>query len=153
MSTPMRLSVAMLLLTIVASGNVAAQRGAPDPERDAVRQVILGFAQNVQAGNLAALDSIFPARGVHILTDTVTLHGLTEYRDRFLKPELARFTDLKFEHTSVEAVVRGTVAWVAFRQLLSGNTASGPAQVPGRGSAVLEKREGKWIIVHLHVSR
>ncbi|MEX2282058.1 MAG: nuclear transport factor 2 family protein [Gemmatimonadota bacterium] len=145
-------AVAMLLLITAATG-ASAQRGAPDPERDAVRQLILSFAQNVQSGNLAALDSMFPARGVHILTDTATVHGLSEYRDRFLKPELARFTDLKFEHASVEAVVRGTVAWVAFRQNLSGNTATGPVQQSGRGTAVLEKRDGKWIIVHLHVSR
>ncbi|MEX1181958.1 MAG: nuclear transport factor 2 family protein, partial [Gemmatimonadota bacterium] len=74
-------------------------------------------------------------------------------RDGQLKAELARYSDLKFEHTAVEPVVRGNVAWVAFRQVISGTVASAPVRVPGRGTAVLEKRDGHWIIVHLHVSR
>jgi len=49
--------------------------------------------------------------------------------------------------------IRGTIAWVAFRQQLSGTTASGPLSVAGRGTAVLEKRDGRWVIVHLHISR
>ena len=140
-------------LLLPAAPKAWAQRGAPDPERAAVQQVILSLATYIQSGNLAAIDSLFPPRGVHILTDTMTTHGWVEYRDNHLKPELARFTNVKYTHSSVEAQVRGTIAWVAFRQQIAGDTPGGAAQVTGRGSAVLEKRDGRWIIVHLHVSR
>jgi ketosteroid isomerase-like protein len=90
---------------------------------------------------------------VHILTDTATTHGWPEYRDKFLKPEPARYKNLQFTHSAVEAQVRGPVAWVAFREELSGETASGSSKVSGRGTAVLEKIDGRWRIVHLHVSR
>lgn len=148
----MRTAWTAACLLLIAAPSVWAQRGAPDPERAAVQQLIQSMGQNLQAGNLAAVDSLF-GRGGHILTDTTTLHGWPSYRDGQLKAELALYTNLKFEHTNVEAVVRGSIAWVAFRQQISGTTASGPAQVSGRGSAVLEKRDGRWIIVHLHVSR
>ena len=125
----------------------------PDPERAAVQQVIADLATRIQSGDLASIDSMFRGRGVHILTDTATTHGWPEYRDKFLKPELARYKNLQFTHSAVEPQVRGNVAWVAFREELSGETASGPTKVSGRGTAVLEKLDGRWRIVHLHVSR
>jgi ketosteroid isomerase-like protein len=139
-------------LLILAASFAGAQRGTPNPERTAVQQIVLSMAQHIQAGNIAAIDSLFTPRG-HILTDTTTLHSWAEYRDGQLKAELARFTNLRFEHTAVEAQVRGTIAWIAFRQLISGTTPTGALQLSGRGTAVLEKSGGRWAIVHLHVSR
>lgn len=139
---------------VFAAGVVPAHaQSAPNPDRVAVQELIVRMGEGIQSGNFAAVDSLFPARGLHILTDTLTLHGWAEYRDQHLKPEVARFSDLSFRHTAVEAVVRGDVAWVAFRQLINGSTASGTPAVNGRATAVLERREGRWLIVHLHVSR
>jgi ketosteroid isomerase-like protein len=124
---------------------------APDPERAAVQRVIEDFASHVQASNLSALDSLFPPRGLHILTDDATTHGWAEYRDQYLRPEMGRFPGLRYAHTAIEPVVRGDVAWVAFRRELA-SSAETVEPVQGRGTAVLEKREGRWVIVHLHLS-
>ena len=151
----MRQLVILGLLAIAAvPASLSAQRApaAPDPERTAVQAVITDFAAKIQANDLAAIDSLFPARGGHLLADSVTTHGWVEFRDKILKPELARYPALKYEHTAVEAVVRGNVAWVAFRRLLS-NTGSATPPVQGRGTAVLEKLNNRWTIVHLHVSQ
>lgn len=149
----LRLISAGTFATVLASRSFAQTPTGSDPERTAVQQIIADYAAHVQAGDLAALDSVFRARGVHILTDTATTHGWPEYRDKFLKPELARYSKLQFTHSAIEPVVRGTVAWVAFREELSGETSAGPTKVSGRGTAVLEKIDGRWRIVHLHVSR
>ena len=152
----------MLRATLVFGGAMVlvarparSQGGAttPDPERAAVQQLVADLATRIQSGDLASIDSMFRGRGVHILTDTATTHGWPEYRDKFLKPELARYKNLQFTHSAVEPQVRGNVAWVAFREELSGETASGPTKVSGRGTAVLEKLDGRWRIVHLQVSR
>jgi hypothetical protein len=148
----MLLSAVTLALTAGAT-STQAQRGTPDPERAAARQVILEMATHIQSGNWAQADSLFAMRGVHILADTAAYHSWAEYRDKQFKPDLARYNDLKLTHTGVEATVRGDVAWVAFRQEVAGAMASAPASKVGRGSAVLEKRDGRWIIVHLHISR
>lgn len=140
----------LLVLGILSPSNVRAQR-APDPERDAVQQVIINLAEYIQAGDMASIEPLFRARGVHILTDSATTHGWTEYRDEHLRRELKQYGDLRYTHTAVEAVVRGNVAWVAFRRELSGNGVTTP--VSGRGTAVLEKTDDRWVIVHLHMSR
>ncbi len=146
-ATPMVVLTAFLLMGSVRM--VAAQRGTPDPERAAVRQLMLNLAQHIQAGNFVAADSLFPARGGHFLTDTAAFHSWSEYRDQQIKPELARQTNAKFGFSGVEAVVRGPVAWVAFAPQIG----EGATLVKGRGTAILEKRDGRWQIVHMHVSR
>lgn len=144
------LGLGVLLLTAAVPTRLSAQR-PPDPERDAVQNVIADFAARVQANELSALDSLFPARGLHILADDATTHGWPEYRDQHLVPELAAAPGVRYEHTAIEPVVRGEVAWVAFRREFRGTT--GAELVQGRGTAVLEKRDGRWVIVHLHMSR
>jgi hypothetical protein len=145
------LAAAALILT----AGVAPLRAqtTPDPERAASRQVLLALASHLQDGKWAQADSLFAGRGVHILVDTSAYHRWAEYRDKLLKTELARYSGLKVAHTGVESQVRGNVAWVAFRQEISGTTT--PASPPrvARGSAVLEKLEGRWTIVHYHISR
>lgn len=145
------LATGLLLAATLSAETTHAQR-PQDPDRDAVRAVIARFAEHVQAGDFGAIDSLFPQRGVHILTDTSTTHAWPEYRDNHLKPEMARYRELRYSHTVVEPVVRGDVAWVAFRREIHG-TADGQTPVRGRGTAVLEKRDGRWLIVHLHMSR
>jgi hypothetical protein len=147
-----KLLCAAAIALAAATSTANAQRGAPDPERAAARQVLLAMAANLQDGKWASADSLFAGRGVHILADTMAHHSWAEYRDKQLKPDFARYTNLKVAHTGVEAQVRGNVAWVAFRQDVGG-ASSGPAARVGRGSAVLEKMDGRWTIVHLHISR
>src|SRR5262245_45449305 len=145
------LLTAILLLPFEAS-SAQEGRGAVDSNRVAVQQVIIDLGKYIQSGSLGAIDSLFRGRGVHILTDNATTHGWAEYRDAHLKPEIARYQTLQLTHSAIEPQVRGTVAWVAFRQELADSTGSGP-RVSGRATAVLEKLDGRWRIVHLHVSR
>ncbi len=148
-----RLLSAAVLVLAIAAPYAEAQRGTPDPERAAARQVILAMAAHVQGGQWASADSLFATGGVHILADTSAFHSWAEYRDGRLKPQLARYTNLRVTHTGVEAQVRGAVAWVAFRQEIAGSATAGAALQVSRGSAVLEKLNGRWTIVHLQVSR
>ena len=142
--------VGLLLLAILSPSNVRAQR-APDLERDSVQQVIINLAEYIQAGDMASIEPLFRGRGVHILTDSATTHGWAEFRDEHLKPELEKYQELRYTHSAVEPVVRGNVAWVAFRRELSATGITTP--VSGRGTAVLEKIDGRWVIVHIHMSR
>lgn len=144
------LAGALLLLGMAAPASGQTQvTSATDPERAAVQQVITRFGEYLQAGDLAAVEPLFRPRG-HVLIDTATLHSWVEYRDQYLTPELAR-TKARYAHTAVEAVVRGDVAWVAFRRVFAGT--GGGGEVQGRGTAVLEQIDNHWVIVHLHMSQ
>ena len=142
------LSALLLLSLVVPSAAKAQVESKPDPERAAVQRVIERFGELLQAGTLTGVEPLFRPRA-HILSDTGTSHGWAEYRDTYLKPELERMRK-GYAHTGVEANVHGDVAWVAFRRVFG--KAGAPGATEGRGTAVLQKIDGHWVIVHLHMS-
>ena len=119
----------------------------------AIRGVIEAVAVYSQAGNLDAIDTLFaPERGIHIIEGAGVNHGWADYRDNHLGPELESFENFEYRFYSVEPQVRGDVAWSSFRYDLAVDTQRGHLEREGRGTAVLERRDGRWLIVHLHTS-
>lgn len=138
-----------ILLPVVPAGNLHAQ--GTDETR--VRAVVEALAEHVQAGRVEALDTLYAeGRGVHIIEGAGVNHGWTDYRDHHLVPELEAFDNLRYRYHSVEPVVRGDVAWASFRYDLAVDTEDGHVEMEGRGTAVLERRNGSWRVVHLHTS-
>ena len=139
----------MIALGVLVPGSVNAQ--AADDRAD-VQRVITAFADGIHTGALGGIDALFAPSGVHILVGDAALHGWADYREERLRPEMARYSGLRYAHTAIESSVRGNIAWAAFRWQMSGAD-GGPAPVLGRGTAVLEKINGQWLIAHLHLSR
>lgn len=144
----------ILLIAVAFSAAPLAAQGheEPDPEREAVEELVRQMGRDLAAGNLDAVERLFPSMR-HILTDTLTLHSWEEYKRGPLEDELDSYRRFGLEHTNVEADVRGDVAWVAFRQVIGADPRSGRDRIFGRATAVLERRDGRWGIVHLHLSR
>jgi ketosteroid isomerase-like protein len=146
-------AVLVVATTFAAAESTAAQERTQNPEVAAVRRVIEAFGEFTQAKNLAAIDTLFgSSRGVHIIEGAGVNHGWAEYRDSHLKPELDQFQNFQYRFSSVEAQVRANVAWAAFRYELLADTSNGHIESEGRGTAVLEKQNNRWVIVHLHTS-
>ena len=125
----------------------------PTSDRDAVIAVVEAVAAFSQAKNLEAMDTLFaPEPGVHIIEGAGVNNGWADYRDNHLGPELESFDSIQYRFYSVEPEVRGNVAWSSFRYDLAIDTERGHIEREGRGTAVLEKRDGRWLIVHLHTS-
>ena len=126
---------------------------AQTADADAIRQVIEAVAAYSQANNLDAMDTLFaPERGIHIIEGAGINHGWVDYRDNHLGPELESFENFEYRFYGVEPQVRGDVAWSSFRYDLAVDTPRGHLEREGRGTAVLERRDGRWLIVHLHTS-
>ncbi len=89
---------------------------------------------------------------VEIIEGSGVNHGWTDYRNNHLKPELAEMQHLRFRFFDIAPQVRGTVAWAPFRYELATDTPQGHVEVEGRGTAILERRDGRWLVVHLHTS-
>lgn len=136
---------------LVGASPLRAQR-AQNPERDAVVRIVEAVAQHIQAGNLAGVDTLYAPRGLHIIDGNSVSHGWAGYRDTQLKPRIEQMHNLQLRYYGVEAVVRESVAWASFRYEMSGHAASGAVATEGRGTAVLEKRDGRWLIVHMHTA-
>ncbi len=134
-------------------GVVVSKAQAQTSDREAVIAVVEAVASFSQAKNLEAMDTLFaPDPGIHIIEGAGVNHGWVDYRDNHLGPELESFENFEYRFYAVEPTVRGTVAWTSLRYDLVIDTERGHIDREGRGTAVLEKRDGRWLIVHLHTS-
>lgn len=143
------------LMVLVSAAPLSAQgrgRGTPNPDRGAVNAVVTTIASTIQAEDWAGLDSLFAGGGMHIVYGAQVAHGLAGYVDGALKPQFEGLTIVEYSFGGVEAVVRESVAWVTFSYTLAAQGPGGAAVADnGRGTAVLEKRDGRWLVVHYHV--
>ena len=131
------------------------QPSAVSPSQDtaAVRGFVEALGRAMEAGDLAALDTLFaPDPWVEIIEGAGVNHGWVDYRDNHLKPELAEMQNLRYRFFEVLPQVRGSVAWAPFRYELAADVPTGHVEVEGRGTVVLERRSGRWLVVQLHTS-
>lgn len=131
----------------------AAPALAQSGDATAVRTVVEAFAEHAQAKALDGLDTLVAHDPwVDIIEGAGVNHGWSDYRDHHLAPELAEFENFTYRYFAIEPQVRGAVAWTPFQYELIVDTPRGHVEVEGRGTAVLERRGGRWLIVHLHTS-
>lgn len=153
---PTRVRGLFCALSVLAGLGVApvagvAQEHSPDEHEIVV--LLERVAQLMEAGDLAPLDDVYaPGRGVHIIEGAGVNHGWEEYRDHHLAPELEAFEDFSYRWHSIEPRVVGDLAYAAFQYALEARTERGPVAVDGRGTAILERIDGAWRIVHTHTS-
>jgi ketosteroid isomerase-like protein len=64
----------------------------------------------------------------------------------------ARVSSVQKDRSNTYTVVRGTLAWSSFQWEFNGQVDGNVARWRGQTTLVLEKRAGKWMIVHDHTS-
>ena len=140
-------------LIVLSTLMIIGTNPAEAQDDDAVQAVIESFARFSQEKNLGGIDSLWaPDEWVHIIEGAGVNHGWVDYRDHHLAPELAEFENFVYRYFAIEPQLRGNVAWSPFRYELAFDGENGRVEIEGRGTAVLEKRNGSWLIVHLHTS-
>lgn len=151
-----KFSIVVLAFAFVAAiigfnfyGDVSAQSN----EIKAVTDVLTSEAQAVEKGDLAALDKIWAnSEDVTVFESGHANYGWTDYRNNHLAPELKEFKNTKYSFSDLKVKVDGKTAWATFKYSLSADIGTRNIQSGGLGTAVLEKRDGRWQIVHWHSS-
>lgn len=139
------------VLGLLTSAGLATGR-AQTPEQQVTR-VVEALATLSVAKDLAGLDTLYaPDPSVRVIEGAGVNKGWADYRDHHLGPELKEMKNFRYRYYDVEPQVRGAVAWASFRYEMAVDTPTGPGASEGRGTAVLENRNGRWLVVHLHTS-
>lgn len=129
--------------------NVSAQTD----EVKAVTDVLTREAVAVEKGDLAALDKIWAnTEDVTVFESGHANYGWNDYRNTHLAPELKEFKNTKYSFSDLKVKVEGKTAWATFKYSLAAEMGTRKIESGGLGTAVLEKRDGKWRIVHWHSS-
>ncbi len=141
-----------LSMSLSAMGTPAASR-APKEAEGEVRRVLEFYAERAQAGDLEDMGALVAeSGGVHFIEGAGVNHGWAQYRDEHLASGGEHFKDLRYRNFAIGPRVRGNVAYSAFRYELRAGAPDGPIDIEGRGTAVIERLDGQWQIVHLRTS-
>jgi ketosteroid isomerase-like protein len=147
-----------LMFAVVGAGVVAAALlnrtiSAQADEVKAVTDLLTREAAAVEKGDLAALDRIWAnSEDVTVFESGHANYGWADYRNNHLAPELKEFKNTKYSFSDLKVKVDGKTAWATFKYALAADIGTRSVQSGGLGTAVLEKRDGRWQIVHWHSS-
>jgi len=148
----MRLQLITVYLTFSALA-LSLNASAQDDESSEIRLLMESVASFIQAGDLEPLGEIYATgKGIHIIEGAGVNHGWEDYRDHHLRPEMDALRNIRYRYFAIEPQVRGDLAYTSFRYEFAADATQGPIAFEGRGTAILERMEGKWRIVHSHTS-
>ena len=147
-------AVALILAVAAVVGfNFYGSVSAQTDEVKAVTNVLTREAAAVEKGDLAALDKIWAnSEDVTVFESGHANYGWTDYRNSHLAPELKEFKNTKYTFSDLKVKVDGKTAWATFKYALAADIGTRNIQSGGLGTAILEKRDGQWRIVHWHSS-
>ncbi|MBK7934479.1 MAG: nuclear transport factor 2 family protein [Acidobacteria bacterium] len=145
------------LAVLIGAGAIAFSLNetvsAQTDEVKAVTDVMTREALAIEQGDLAALDKIWAnSDDVTVFESGHANYGWTDYRNTHLAPELKEFKNTKYSFSDMKIKVDGKTAWATFKYSLASEMGTRKVESGGLGTVVLEKREGKWRIVHWHSS-
>lgn len=151
-------SLLIVALAVVSGAGVVAFSfnegvSAQTDEVKAVTDVLTREAAAVEKGDLGALDKIWAnTEDVTVFESGHANYGWTDYRNSHLAPELKEFKNTKYSFSDMKVKVEGKTAWATFKYSLAAEMGTRKIESGGLGTAILEKREGNWRIVHWHSS-
>ncbi len=105
-----------------------------------------------QIGDTSLLQSVY-AEDVSVVSGTYEppILGWTNFLATYQRLR-ARISSAQKDRRNTYTVVRGTLAWSSFQWEFNGAVDGNAAHWRGQTTLVLEKRGGKWMIVHDHTS-
>ncbi|MCC7550641.1 MAG: nuclear transport factor 2 family protein [Methanobacterium sp.] len=79
------------------------------------------------------------------------IKGSEELRSGFER-DMAQADDIRVKFRDITVSAAGAVAWISGHMNMEAMVKGRDVYLPGRLSAVVEEREGKWLFAHLHYS-
>jgi len=142
-------------VTFVANSKLIATAHSDDEAavRDALGKSALSFEKNdiAMATQVWANDE-----SLTIFESGHANYGWVDYRDHHLVPEMGEMKNTKYAFSDMKIHLAGNTAWATLKYTISADVIDNgnPRHVDGGGlgTAVLEKRNGQWRIVHWHSS-
>lgn len=126
-------------------------------EEAAVRDVLLHSAASFAKNDVKEAAKVWANdESLTIFESGHANYGWADYRDNHLVPEMAEMKNTKYEFSDLKIHLAGKTAWATLKYRIAAdvleNGKSRHVDGGGLGTAILEKRDGQWRIVHWHSS-
>ena len=155
-----KFNLCVLALLAVSVGVVltsdASGRAVQDDEA-AVRDVLLRSASSFAKNDIAEATKVWANdESLMIFESGHANYGWADYRDHHLVPEMGEMKNAKYEFSDIKIRLAGKTAWATLKYTMAADvTDNGKTRHVdggGLGTAILEKRNDGWRIVHWHSS-
>lgn len=142
------------LVAAISLGSVAGRgTDAAGSDEAAVRAALLQNAAGFEKNDLPMVEAVWAHdESVTVFESGHANRGWADYRDHHLAPEMKEFKNTKFTLSDINIKVSGSTAWATFQYTIAGDVKDRRIAGQGLGTAVLEQRAGRWLIVHQHTS-
>lgn len=121
-------------------------------EERGVTSTIEAIFAAAQSSDFVALDSLYAGDDLTIIEGAGIDRGWANYRDHHLRPELEHFRSFEYRPYDIEAHIAGETAWAIFRYDLKIELEDRSIDNVGRGTAILENRNGRWVVRHMQTA-
>jgi uncharacterized protein (TIGR02246 family) len=144
-----RLVVGGTALLLVAA---FALHAAAATEEKEIEQVIAAVLEAYRTGDSATLARHYASEVTVIPGDyNATIEGWSKVEPLY-RAAFSAFARLELLRDSTRIMQRGKLAWASYQWRLAGARGQEMVQSQGHTTLILEKRGGKWVIVHNHTS-
>jgi ketosteroid isomerase-like protein len=150
------LLIAMVITAAIGAGK-KSQASTQDNDEAAVRAAILKSASTFETNDMPGATQVWAAdESLSVFESGHANYGWADYRNNHLGPEMAEMKNTKYAFSDIKIHLAGNTAWATMKYTISADVMDNgkPRHVDGGGLAtvVLEKRDGRWRIVHWHSS-
>ncbi len=144
---------ALAIALVAAFGFQFSSTAAPHGEEEHVREALMQSATGFEKGDMTLLDKVWANdESVTVFESGHANYGWTDYRDHHLMPEMKEMKNTKYTLSDIKINMAGNTAWATFKYAISADVGTRHVDGGGLGTAILEKRDGRWQIVHWHSS-
>ena len=150
-------SLVTLVITIGMVAINATSVLAAENEEAAVRDVLLRIASSFAKNDIGEATKVWANdESLTIYESGHANYGWADYRDHHLVPEMGEMKNTKYEFSDIKIHLAGNTAWATLKYTISAdvmeNGKTRHVDGGGLGTAILEKRNDGWRIVHWHSS-
>ena len=130
---------------------------APANDEAAVREALIKSALSFEKNDIAMATQVWANdESLTVFESGHANYGWADYRDNHLGPEMREMKNTKYVFSDIRVHLAGKTAWAIFKYTISADVGEAGkmrhVEGAGLGTAVLEKRDGQWRIVHWHSS-
>jgi uncharacterized protein (TIGR02246 family) len=121
-------------------------------EEEKIEQVVEDVTVAYNLGDLAAMGRHYAPDVAWVPSDySALLTGWSNVEARFREAH-ANYSQVQLARENTRIVRNGKVAWASYQWRFAGLSGDQTVQAVGHTTLILEKRGGKWLIVHNHSS-
>ncbi|MEP6742649.1 MAG: nuclear transport factor 2 family protein [bacterium] len=151
--------LAIVAFTVVATVGLTQKQtaGAQSNDEAAVREALLKSASSFEKNDIAEATKVWVNdESLTVFESGHANYGWADYRGNHLVPEMGEMKNTKYAFSDIKIHLAGKTAWATLKYTIAADVLENGKQRHvdggGLGTAILEKRDSQWRIVHWHSS-